>query len=108
LFYQLPDGTRKTPEEVEGILGEIPPDWEIVTEENIKQMDANRSEPAKEKEQGAVNEEETERPEPRKSTLTDAEVRAMYGKKVSKEVFKKMTVKQRAKFAQNAGTWEDE
>jgi hypothetical protein len=32
----------------------------------------------------------------------------MYGKKVSKEVFKKMTVKQRAKFAQNAGTWEDE
>jgi hypothetical protein len=60
LFYQLPDGTRKTPEEVEGILGEIPPDWEIVTEENIKQMDANRSESAKEKEQGAVNEEETD------------------------------------------------
>ena len=53
-------------------------------------------------------EEETERPEPRKPTLTDAEVKAMYGKKVSKEVFKQMTVKQRAKFAQNAGTWEDE
>ncbi len=60
LFYQLPDGTRKTPEEVEGILGEIPPDWEVVTEENKKEMDANRSDSAKKKEQGAVNEEETD------------------------------------------------
>jgi len=45
-------------------------------------------------------------PKPREAVYTDDEVKAMYGKKVSKETFKKMTVKQRAKFAQNAGSWE--
>jgi hypothetical protein len=57
-------------------------------------------------EESSNTEEDNNKPEPRKPTLTDAEVKAMYGKKVSREVFKKMTVKQRAKFAQNAGTWE--
>jgi hypothetical protein len=57
-------------------------------------------------EESSNTEEDNNKPEPKKPTLTDAEVEAMYGKKVSREVFKQMTMEQRAKFAQNAGSWE--
>jgi len=119
-IYYILDGNRLTLDVLESAYGGIVPEGaEKVTEENKDMMEANlpdrttretlnerEAERRGNTEESSNTEEDNNKPEPRKPTLTDAEVKAMYGKKVSREVFKKMTVKQRAKFAQNAGTWE--